>query len=352
MARISPTIEGFRASCRRPSLTLAEIAWRWTVGATAWALLGFGVIEYLNTLPVTNAELLLLRTRHPFLVGQAIAHILRGSLSRALMAGLLATLALAFLWIFAASVGRMATVRALLDFFSNRLVSDASASEPKVEKSENRSPNVVRSFRSLIGLNFLRVAVALAAVAGFQGAAILAGFASPEADPQPGLAFLLFLPLAALTWLAWWVLNWLLSLAAIFGVRDSENTLGALSAAVTLCRERSGAVFAVTTWTVLAHVAAFVGATAFVSVPLAFLPAVPGRLVLAAVLLVTLAYFAGADWLYMVRLAGYVCIAEMPEMLPLPAPLPPTPLPTPPPVQSTIDRDELILSDMQLATEP
>jgi len=81
-------------------------------------------------------------------------------------------------------------------------------------------------------------------------------------------------------------------------------------------------------------------------------------LVIVAVFLVTMAYFAVADWLYMARLAGYVCIAEMPEALL--APLPPRPVPPPvsappvptTPVQTTIDRDEPILSDMpNLAVE-
>ena len=34
---ISPTVEGFRTAFRRPSLTLAEIMWRWVGGATAAA---------------------------------------------------------------------------------------------------------------------------------------------------------------------------------------------------------------------------------------------------------------------------------------------------------------------------
>src|ERR1700681_167166 len=114
---ISPTIEGFRAAFRRPSLTLAEIMWRWMIGATATALFVFGMFEYLDSLPVTNGEVFFLRTRHPYLVGEAIAHILRGNLHRAVMASLLAVLMLAVLWIVAASVGRIATVRGLLDYF-------------------------------------------------------------------------------------------------------------------------------------------------------------------------------------------------------------------------------------------
>src|SRR5271165_557039 len=205
---ISPTTEGFRAAFRRPSLTLAEIMWRWTAGTTAAALVAFGLVEYLDTLPVTNGELLLLRTRQPYLVGEAIAHILRGSLNRVVMAGLLAALLLGILWIVAASVGRIATARALLDYFRGGVAGYVST-------------NGVRApLAALLRLNFLRAAVALAATLGFLGASILAGFASPGANLRPALAFILFLPLAGLICLAWSTLNWLLSLAEMFAVRD------------------------------------------------------------------------------------------------------------------------------------
>jgi hypothetical protein len=44
----------------------------------------------------------------------------------------------------------------------------------------------------------------------------------------------------------------------------------------------------------------------------------------------------------MARLAGYVCIAEMPDI-----PVPSMPIPIPPaPERTSIDRDETILSDV------
>jgi hypothetical protein len=331
---LSPTAEGFRAAFRRPSLTLAEISWRWVVGGTATVLLFFGLFEYLDTLPVTNGELLFLRTRHPYLVWQAIVHILRGSLYRAVMSLLLAGLLLVFFWIIASSLGRMATVRALLEYFVDRI---AGGGERDV--ATNVSTNAV----ALVRLNFLRVVLGVAVVVSLLGAGILAGFASPADSPQPGLVFLLFLPVAALICLIGWALNWLLSLAGMLAIRDGEDTMGAISAAVSLCRERMGAVFAVSAWTGLAHVTVFVGATTVVSMVLGVASLLPWRLVVLGVVFVTLIYFAVADWLYTARLAGYVCIVEMPE--PSPAPLPPMSSP-PPPVQTTIDRDETILSDL------
>jgi hypothetical protein len=358
---ISPTVEGFRAAFRRPSVTLAEIAWRWITGATAAAIFLFGLFEYLNSLPVTSGELLFLRSRQPYLIGQALTHILRGSLGRFVMSALLATMLLGLLWIAAASVGRIATVRALLDHFRRDVARYVSASSSAKDGSIGDGERDVASsvstnaFQSLTRLNFLRAIVAMAASVGFLGATILAGFASPDKNPRPGLAFLLFLPLAGFVCLVWFALNWLLSLASVFAVRDGEGVIGAITAAVGFCRERTGAVFAVSTWTWLAHLVAFVGATTVISMPLGLAAVLPWRLVVFGMLLVTLVYFALADWLYMARLAGYVCIAEMPEALlaPIPPtlmPAPPSPIAAPPPqttpIQTSIDRDEVILSDI------
>src|SRR5260370_25881813 len=206
MPRVSPTLVGFRAAFRRPLLTLAEIAWRWTVGGVAWALSFFLVIEFLDTLPVSRADATLLRTKHPFLVGRALAHILHGSLNRAVLAALLATLALSLLWIVAASIGRAATVRSLLNHFHNNAAGNAGF----------ESPDQSAAFWSLTGLNFLRVAVTLAAALALVGAAVLSRFASPDAHPRPRPAFILFLPLAVLVFLLSCALNWVLSLAGVF----------------------------------------------------------------------------------------------------------------------------------------
>jgi hypothetical protein len=344
MSHVSPTLEGFRAAFRRPSLTFAEISWRWTLGATAMALFLFSLFEYLNTLPVTKGDATLLSTRHPALIGRALAHIFHGSLNRAAFASLLGALALAFLWIVSASLGRIATVRALLDYFSERR--DINSSVPATRDSVKSRP-----FRTVIALNFLRVALMLAALFALVGAAILVNFASPAATPRPGLVFTLFLPLAGLICVAWAALSWLLSLAAIFSVRNGEDALAALSTAIVFSRERAGPTFAVSVWTVLAHFVAFSVASTAVSLPLSLIQFAPSRLVMAAVLFVSLLYFAVVDWLYIARLAGYICIAEMPEA---PAPSPATPAPPTPgqqfvssgPVETSIDRDEPILSDL------
>jgi hypothetical protein len=97
---------------------------------------------------------------------------------------------------------------------------------------------------------------------------------------------------------------------------------------------------------------AFVVATTAVSMPLGLAALLPWRLVLLIVILLTLVYFAVADWIYTARLAGYAFIIEMPEVLWIPPPPPIRPQPMPM-VSGTIDKDELILSDLPiLAPQP
>ncbi len=345
MSHVSPTLEGFRAAFRRPSLTFSEISWRWTLGATTWALFLFSLFEYLNTLPVTKGDATLLSTRHPALIGRALAHIFRNSLNRAAFAILLGALTLAFLWIVSASLGRIATVRALLDYFAERRDVDNGVSA--THDSIRASP-----FRSLLALNFLRITVLLAALLALVGAAILVSFASPAATPRPGLAFALFFPLAGLICVAWSALSWLLSMAAIFSVRNGEDALAALSTAGAFSREHTGPVFAVSTWTGLAHLIVFSVACTAASLPLSLSQIAPSRLVIVAVLFVALMYFAAVDWLSVSRLGGYICIAEMPEATEASSattPVPPTSgqqfVPSIP-IETSVDRDEPILSDL------
>ena len=152
MPPVSPTAEGFRAAFRRPLLTFAEITWRWVVGVTATVLLFFGFFEYLDTLPVTNWDIVFLQTRHPLLVWQAIAHILRGSFGRAVLSLILAALLLTLIWMVAASLGRLATVEGMIEYFRARFANAVPVVNP-IEYSQRD-----RIF-DLLQLNFLRVTV-------------------------------------------------------------------------------------------------------------------------------------------------------------------------------------------------
>ena len=114
----SPTLEGFKAIFRQPSLGLAEVAWRWSLGFAGVSLFILALIEYFDTLPVTGADMILLRSHQPALVGRAFADILSGSAVRVGEAGVLLGIAFAVAWIATSSLGRAATLKALLNDFT------------------------------------------------------------------------------------------------------------------------------------------------------------------------------------------------------------------------------------------
>ncbi len=282
-------------------------------------------------MPVTAADLFLLKTRQPFLISQAISHILRGSAPRVIVTAAAISIAMAFAWIVAGSLGRAATLNALI-------------SGLRLSFSEGGDFQVPRArFRTLLGLNFLRIATIFAAVVGFVGALLIAAAASPNRDPSPGSAFAILMLMMLLIASASVMLNWFLSLASVFACTVQTDTFTALARAVTLCRERFGPVLAASSWFGFTHLVVFFVATSAVGLPMAFAGLLPAAVVVGGVLLVTLLYFAIVDFLYIGRLAAYVAIVEMPE-LPSPVSMPSLAPTTPP----RVDQDELILSDIPM----
>src|SRR5262249_25549310 len=147
----------------------------------------------------------------------------------------------------------------------------------------------------------------------------------------------------------WSVVNWFLSLASVFTIEHGCDAFGSVAAAVDLCRSRTSSVLAAGTWFGIAHVVAFFVASSVVAFPLAFAGVLPLGVVLGGVLLVTLLYFAVADFLSVGRLAAFVAILELPPApVVAPAPAPPQrPLPAArAPLATSIDRDEVILCDV------
>jgi hypothetical protein len=198
----------------------------------------------------------------------------------------------------------------------------------------------------LIELNALRAATFLSALTASLGALLLAGLASPKSDPSPGSAMLIFLTLGLLIWLSWAMLNWFLSLASVFVAADGASSLSALSAAVNLLRQRTGAIVAASVWFGLAHGVAYAVASSAIAFPLALVGVLPGGVVFGGVILTSLGYFAVADYLYVGRLAAYMFIVENSRVAATQI------LPASPDPPTSIDPSELILSDLPLGQAP
>lgn len=311
MSQLFPVRQGFRVAFREPAVVLAEIAWRWTFGTVALALVAASVLAFLDTIPVGHGELLALRSRTPYLIADAIVHFFRGTGPRLARLVIILTPALAMLWIAAASLGRAATLRTLL----------------AVQNAKDERPLAA----PLIGLHFLRAALVLTALIAGVGAAILAGLAATTGpQDRPGVFLVVFLVLISVIAALRSRISWFLCLGSIFAVRDRRDTFGAIRDAVHLFgRQKSGFL---ATGAMFALLRGFAMAVATVAslVALALIGRVSDWVVTALLGMISLGYFAVSDFLYVARLAAYVAIDEddrAPGLEPPPAPLPDVPAP-------------------------
>jgi len=246
-------------------------------------------------------------------VADAIVHILRGSGPRLVRAVAIVLPAIAILWIAAASLGRAATLKALLGR----------------EEGMPLAPQ--------LGLNFLRASVTLASLVGYLGVLILAGRAAAAqgADVRPGVFILVFVLLGMAVSVARSRVNWFLCLGAIPAARDGLDTFTALGEAVALFRRHprrfvgAGIAFGAIHGVVLA----FTIVVGLLVLSLA--GEVPAAATLLLLTVVMVAYLGAADFLSIARLAAYVEIdtsdrmpppvAVAPESLPLAPDLPSMP---------------------------
>jgi|SRR5579864_1199350 len=328
MNALAPTSHGFRLALRRPALPLAEIAWRWSFAAAAWFLGIMFLFEYMDSLPVTRIDRLLLRTRQPALIAHAIHRIFEGSAFRFTKAGILLGMALAVAWIVLASLGRVATVRAVLEDF-------ALAPPP-----ERRG-----AIRSVMVLNILRAAATLAALVGAMGALFLSTSFWSTTRVSAADASRLFFLILFLVWLTWAVLNWLLSLSSISICTDHRNALAAIADCVRLCQREPSAVFSTGVLFGLIHGGAIIAALGAGLMVMGTLGGVAPRFTWLTLLLLIVLYCASADFLYAGRLAAYVLIIRGEEAAAILAP-PVIPIPPTPDARSAVDPNELILSDV------
>jgi hypothetical protein len=335
MARYSPTRDGFRAMFQRPSVGVAEVLWRWSFGAAFCLLLALCFAEYLRSLPVSKAQLLLIGSGQAVLVVKALQQILAGSSPRLIRAFFLLAVASAVGWVILASIGRAVTLQGLL--------------------ADRELPTQKVTFRSMLGLSVLRAP-------GFIGACVfsLAAFAllasSQQGDSSVGAAIFLCVGLVTIIWLAWSAWNWFLSVAAIFVARDGCRTFPAIGRVAGMCADRPGALFVVGFWFGLARLVAVYVASMFCILFVGVAPLMSAAM-LAALIASSLAYFLLADFLYIGRLAAYLSVADRPlESLALPDA---RPFDSGQPCQpasgaedAAIDQNELILSDRSAEARP
>lgn len=281
----NPITQGLRAVTRDPAIFLVEILWRWSFALLACLLVvgvGLMLLGPLHVGPIWDNAW---RSRDPQKMSQVVLGVVLILGVKVIMTAAIAVpMAIALLWSILSALGRFVTVKRL------------------------RAGLTSLRFRSILALQFVRGFVGwLSFILLFAATFGEALIASRGPKPDLLLYYLMMLPSVVLISALWLTANWYLSLAAIFG-RDGQSFRGALrQARQTVRQQRSdfagtGFVFMLFRVVVLLIATAICGLTSGMAgtAPQSFF---------VLLIVVSLAYFAVADFLYMARMAAYLALA-------------------------------------------
>jgi hypothetical protein len=255
---------------------------------------------------MTDAEIRLLRELDPRASSYVLLRVMNAIVPVVLRVFVYTLPALVVLWVAAATFGRAATLKALLG--------------PRCRK--------VR-WSAMIGINLLRVALLFAAVLAFVGSSVLVGRMFRGEPEFLGAAILLGLGVNLLVVSVWSLLNWFLTLAPIFVVRDGAGTFSALGASLDLFRKRSGPYMGAAMGLGLVRLALITVVSVLSVIPLGMIGNSSMGAVIAAGVTLALVYYALTDAVQIWRIASYVSLAnyeqEIPVLAVAPVPLPVVP---------------------------
>ena len=270
---------------RDPAIFLVEILWRWSFALLACLLVAGVGVMLLGPLHVEKAWDTAWGSRDPQRIGQVLVAIVLLLGAKLIIAAVAVPLAIALLWSILAALGRFVTVKRL------------------------RAGLTSLRFRTVLALQLLRGLISWFSLvllfATTLGEALIA-----TRGPQPDLVlyYLMVMPSVILIGAFWLTMNWYLSLAAIFG-REGQSFSGAVrQARQTVRQQRSdfagtGFVFLIFRTVILLIAAAICGLTSGMA-------GTAPQSYSVLLMVVSLAYFAVADFLYMARMAAYLALAD------------------------------------------
>ena len=280
----NPITQGLRAVTRDPAIFLVEILWRWSFALLACLLVAGVGLMLLGPLHVGKAWDSAWGSRDPQRMGQLLVAIVLLLGVKLIIAAIAVPLAIALLWSILAALGRFVTVKRL------------------------RSGLTSLRLRTVFALQLLRGLISwFALVLVFAATISEALIATRGTQPDLVLYYLMVMPTVVLIGVSWLILNWYLSLAAIFG-REGQSFRGAFrQARQTVRQQRSdfagtGFVFLLFRTVILLIAVTICGLTSGMA-------GTAPQSYFVLLVVVSLAYFAVADFLYMARMAAYLALA-------------------------------------------
>jgi len=299
--------EGFRVLRSESALLPVELLWRWSFGLGLLALFFFVYAQLRQAVFLSDADELALRGHDPIIVAATLWELLAGArepLLRALEPALSAALVL---WVATATFGRGIVTRLGVRRFASDYALTIAPDAPR--------------WSSFAILNCARVLMLLIFVIGYLAGTLIAGFVSGPEQNLLASALIVLASLAGAS-LLWSYVNWVLSLAPFFVVRDALPPLDSVAAAVKFIRRNYLRLSSIAIWNgILRGVAATVISIAG-ALTGALRPALPSAVVIALLALEMLLYLIVSDLLLLTRLGAYASVVvrelTLPQVLPGP----------------------------------
>jgi hypothetical protein len=279
----NPLTHGFRAVLRDPTILLAEIAWRWCFGAIAFFLLFGAAMVLMGSVTLSNDDTLAWRSRDPYLVAEALLRLYDAIGGKVLKIAAVVLPVITILWTVLGSAGRTLTLK-------------------RLAKREVR-------FRSILALHCWRAFFLWLAVVVLVAAIAFASNVSSRGSGQPDLFLYYGLAIWSLLLIGglWATVNWYLSLAAVCCAQSGAGSVKSFRQAVRFSRTYGGDFGGVSLMFAVLRLVAIAVAFVLCALPSRLAATVP-NIYKGWVVLVSLAYFVVADFLYISRFAAYMMI--------------------------------------------
>ncbi len=286
--------EGFRIVRSDPALLALELLWRWCFGLALLAVLFVAYSHLRRAILISDADQAIFASEDPLAIANAGAALIAASQPLLLRVLLRICAVAAVLWVVAAVPGRALIARLI----GRRLAADYGLTI---------APDKPR-WAVFVFLAVLRVLMLLVLFIGYLAGVLIAVRVNTD---QPNLLADALIIAASLgvSAVVWNAVNWVLSLAPIFVVRDGLGPLDAIVAALSFIRRRYSFLAAIALWNctlrgLVATAITLAGIATVIWRP-------PHALWLTALLLAleTVLYLVASDYFLLARLAAYSSVA-------------------------------------------
>src|SRR6266542_348560 len=286
--------EGFRILRSDPALLWLELLWRWSFGLGLLAVFFLAYTRLRQAILISDADQAIFVSGDPLAIANAGAALIAAS--QPLLLKLLAQIcgAAAVFWIIAAVPGRGLTARLICRRLASDYVVPIAPDAPR--------------WTAFALLTMARVLMLLILLIGYLAGVLIATQVDPGRQNLLADALIVLVSLA-ISAVVWSGVNWVLSLAPIFVVRDGVGPLDAVVAALAFIRRRYSYLVAIALWNstlrgLVATAITLAGAATVIWRPQHALW--PTVLLLA---LETLLYLLASDFLLLARFAAYSSVA-------------------------------------------